>query len=300
MSAVPGPGSIAHNIAHVTLEWKRAVSLGSVEELERLLAGGADIDARDGHGQTALMVAAAKGHEHVVAWLVERGAALNVTAKFGLSALMLAVVNGRIDIVRRLTAAGADRHLRGSGAPGFAGKTALDLALARDDREMAGILRAGSVEQGSTTNSHFETAASWQAARALLSFQPLEPSNTGGLELVALRIHVRDHKNRELRVEDRTLEAHYGGFVLSQAWKGTSEARRLALAVPYGQGAQEARILGREARVYEPGPDVPPDDIDGRSPAVVTWCDGEMFYLIASGELATDLLLEIATSMYAR
>ena len=39
-----------------------------------------------------------------------------------------------------------------------------------------------------------------------------------------IRIHVRDHKLRELSINDRTLEGHYGGFVLSQARKGTDES----------------------------------------------------------------------------
>jgi len=39
-----------------------------------------------------------------------------------------------------------------------------------------------------------------------------------------IRIHVRDHKLRELSINDRTLEGHYGGFVLSQARKGTYES----------------------------------------------------------------------------
>lgn len=286
----------------MTLQWKSAVHRGSVDELERLLTAGADIDARDDHGQTALMLAAAKGHDHVVEWLVERGATLDITSKYGLSALMLAVVNGRVGSVRTLTAAGADLHLRGTGAPGFAGKTALDLALARDDREMAEILRSRAEESASATsrNPHFESAPSWEAARTLIAFQPLDPSETAGLQLQSLRIHVRDHRHRQLRIEDRTLEAHYGGFVLSQSLKGASEARRLALEVPYGLDAREARVLGREARVYELGPEVPPDDIDGRSPAVVTWYDGDIFYLIASGEMQSEVLLRIATSLYGR
>ena len=88
------------------------------------------------------MRAAIEGHDHVVAWLVERGAALDRTAKYGLSALMLAVVRGHVDVVRRLAAAGADVGLRGTGAPGFSDKTALDLAIARDDAQMVDILRA--------------------------------------------------------------------------------------------------------------------------------------------------------------
>ena len=85
-----------------------------------------------------------------------------------------------------------------------------------------------------TNNPHFETASSWKAARAKLTFQPREPGYTAGLRLHSIRIHVRDHKLREVSINDRTLEAHYGGFVLSQARKGTDEARRLALDVRYG------------------------------------------------------------------
>ena len=119
-----------------------------------------------------------------------------------------------------------------------------------------------------------------------------------GLRLQSIRIHVRDHKLRELSVGDRTLEAHYGSFVLSQARKGANEARRLALAVSYGQAGHNARIAGRAARVYELGPEPEPDDIDGRSPSVVAWHDADMFLMIASDELFSDELLRIAISLY--
>src|SRR5262245_50703179 len=147
-------------------------------------------------------------------------------------------------------------------------------------------------------NPHFTTALSWKEARALLTFEPVQPRHTGGLRLQSIRIHIRDHKMRDLAIKDRTLEAYYDRFVLSQARKGGAEARRLALAVSYGQAGSDARIAGHQARVYELGPEPPPDDIDGRSPAVVTWHDGEMFFLIASGELSADELVKIATSIY--
>jgi ankyrin repeat protein len=113
-------------------EWRSAVKAGDVRALEALLDAGADVDAKDEHGQTALMNAARDGHTPVVRLLVERGADLNHTAKFNLSALMLAVINGRDAIVGVLVDAGADLSTKGTGVPGFAGKTALDLALAAD------------------------------------------------------------------------------------------------------------------------------------------------------------------------
>jgi ankyrin repeat protein len=54
---------------------------------------------------------------------------------------MLAVVNGHEEIVRILAEAGADRQIRGTGAPGFWEKTALQLAEDAGREEIAAILR---------------------------------------------------------------------------------------------------------------------------------------------------------------
>lgn len=133
----------------------------------------------------------------------------------------------------------------------------------------------------------------------MLTFDPLEPAFTAKLRLQSLRIHVRDHKLRELSIADRTLEAHYGGFSLSQARRSAAEARRLALDVSYGRDPRDIQIAGHAGRVYELGPEPEPDDIDGRSPAVVVWHDGEMFYLVASGQMPASELFRIAISLYA-
>jgi ankyrin repeat protein len=133
-------------------EWEAAVRAGDVKTVERLSDAGFDIDALDRYGQTALMLAAMEGHTAVVRVLVARGAKLNHTAKYHLTALMLAVLNGHEHIVRELAGAGADLSLRGSGAPGFHGKTALELAEARAswssasaaDRNIVTMLREAS------------------------------------------------------------------------------------------------------------------------------------------------------------
>jgi ankyrin repeat protein len=127
----------------MTPEWKAAVNGQDTARLEELLETGSDINARDEHGQTALMIAARDGRTGTVRWLVEHGADLNHTAKFHLSALMLAVINGRDAIVGILVDAGADRSIRGSGAPGFAGKTALDIATEGSRTIMMALLRDG-------------------------------------------------------------------------------------------------------------------------------------------------------------
>jgi hypothetical protein len=80
-----------------------------------MLDAGADINALDEHGQTALMNAAHKGHLEVVHLLVECGAELNHTAKHHLTALMLAVIGRHSEVVRVLVQAGAEITLRGKG-----------------------------------------------------------------------------------------------------------------------------------------------------------------------------------------
>jgi uncharacterized protein len=112
-------------------DWEDAIKGGDLQRVRDLLDRGADLDARDRHGQTGLMLAAHAGHRAVVEVLIAHGANLNTTAKYGLSALMLAIVAGHLDVAGLLAGAGTDLGLRGTGAPGFAGKTAYDLAVGR-------------------------------------------------------------------------------------------------------------------------------------------------------------------------
>ena len=117
----------------MTADWERAIRESDVEALDRQVRAGADVNARDRHGQTGLMVAAQQGRPTVVQFLLDRGAELDHTAKYRLSAVMLAVINNHADIVRMLVGAGADLEIRGSSA-GFHDRTVRDLAIgdARD------------------------------------------------------------------------------------------------------------------------------------------------------------------------
>ncbi|HMF97102.1 MAG TPA: ankyrin repeat domain-containing protein [Vicinamibacterales bacterium] len=278
----------------MTREWEEAVHRGLLDDLKQLAESGADINARNRHNQTALMLAATAGHKPVVEWLVRRGAALDHAAKYGLSALMLAVIGGHGEIVCVLVDAGADVTLRGSGAPGFAGLAALDLAVGRNDREMIDVLATAERRIG---NPHFATAGSWDAAQALVAFVPRVPKATAGAGPPTLRVFVRDHRLRAVPIGERTLEADYGQFVFTQSHRTAEQAQFLALNVSYGPAPQEASILGRPARMYELGPAPTPEDVDGRSPAVISWHDGGAFYLLASGEMTADVLLTIAMSV---
>jgi ankyrin repeat protein len=117
--------------------WEDAVRRNDIDAVRDLLSRGIDPNARDRYGQTGLMLAAHAGHLSAVQLLIDYGVHLNLTAKYGLSALMLAVIAGHKEVAQALARAGADLTLRGTGAPGFTGKTAADLAAARGWHDLA-------------------------------------------------------------------------------------------------------------------------------------------------------------------
>jgi ankyrin repeat protein len=87
------------------------------------------------------MRAAHAGQREAVQWLVAEGANLDHTSKFHLSALMLAVIGSHDEIARMLVRAGADTSIKGTSAPGFAGKTAADLAEEAGATKLAADIR---------------------------------------------------------------------------------------------------------------------------------------------------------------
>lgn len=125
--------------------WQKAVREGDPVQVYDLIAAGADVNAKDKYGQTAIMLASVNGHSDVVQLLVDARAELDVTAKYNLSALMLAVINHHDHIVRMLVEAGADLDLRGSGAPGFYDKTVVELARDSGQEELAAYLERSKV-----------------------------------------------------------------------------------------------------------------------------------------------------------
>jgi ankyrin repeat protein len=86
----------------------------------RLLAAGADPNARDIEGRTALMLAAALDdpHDRVARALIDRGADVNATSPAGESALAMARLRGDTASVRLLIQAGARDVAGAAPAPG--------------------------------------------------------------------------------------------------------------------------------------------------------------------------------------
>ena len=104
----------------------RAAQAGNVAGLQAALAAGADVDARDGRGWTALMYAVDKGYTLLVEPLLGAGANPDVRAPDGATALFMAVAHGHTDVIALLMEAGADPKVKGP-----KGKTAVDVARTR-------------------------------------------------------------------------------------------------------------------------------------------------------------------------
>ncbi len=121
--------------------WWNAAIQGNASKLKTMLEREEeDVNSRDRYGQTALMIVSRSGHFDAARVLINAHADLDCTAKYGLSALMLAIINGHEEIARLLIEAGADIAITGTGAPGFAGRNALDLAKDRGAAVIANLL----------------------------------------------------------------------------------------------------------------------------------------------------------------
>jgi ankyrin repeat protein len=137
-----------------------AVKAGDRETAIGLIEAGAEIDARDTDGSTALLYAAYQGDLAVVSALIAAGADVNAFNDYGANALQQAASAGDAALIARLLEGGADVE-----SPNAEGQTALMAAARTGVVEAARVL----VEHGADVNAREswggQTALMWAAAQ---------------------------------------------------------------------------------------------------------------------------------------
>lgn len=186
-----------------------AARKGDIKKVRKLLEQGADVDAKDIDGLTALHEAAENKHTDVVKVLLQAGADANIRDRkwYAWTPLDKAVMNGCVDIVKVLLEAGADVNAK----HGEHNLTVLMMAaLSGHTETVAALLDAGADVNTSRTDG--DTALHWAAmtgqaetVRLLLENNAsINAKNTSGempLQMAAAADHtevvslLREHEN---------------------------------------------------------------------------------------------------------
>ncbi|MFN3649442.1 MAG: ankyrin repeat domain-containing protein [Armatimonadota bacterium] len=123
--------------------------------VELLLAHGAEVDAKDPAGDTALKYAIQYGQPRFVRRLLEAGADVHVANRMGNTPLAYAVARGRPEVIRALEAAGAKRSL----------DDAMSEALRNNDAAEVGKLLQRGAKVNARDRYSGETVLIWASRR---------------------------------------------------------------------------------------------------------------------------------------
>ena len=275
----------------------RAAQTGDLTGLQGTLAAGADVDARDGKGWTALMHAVAKGYPLVVEPLLKAGADPDLRAPDGATALFMAAAEGHAEIIERLMEAEADVSIRGP-----EGRTAVDLALTRyGDAETA--RRSGEppavlalLEGMSLDDAAFARAEVAGTAAAYAKYRSSYPQGRHSEEAGRReRERTAGRRFRDCVVCPKLVVVPEGSFLMGspsgEAGRGNDEGpvHRVRMARPLAVGVYEVTFGEWEACVSGGGcGGYRPDDEGwgrGRRPVIyVSWEDAKAYVEWLSGE----------------
>lgn len=160
-----------------------AARFGNIAEVERLLSVPSQrlkVDAEDMSGETALMHAAANGHEDVCVSLLQGGADVNHRSFDGSTALLLGSTFGRDNVVNILLNHGADVD-----AADRFGETPLMVSAARGYTNIMSQLLEGGCRVNRTAAAGGSTALLRAAERGKVAAVELLLQNRSSVELAA-------------------------------------------------------------------------------------------------------------------
>ena len=136
-----------------------AIKAADGDAVRALLAGGADVDAREPDGTTALHWAAHKGDSDAVRLLLAAGADVEAANRYAVTPLMLACARGSAPVVEALLGAGADAN---AALP--EGETALMTAARTGNVRVIRLLLAAGADVDARESWRGQTALMWAAA----------------------------------------------------------------------------------------------------------------------------------------
>lgn len=96
---------VLENTKSSPLVW--AGNVGNLEEVRSLIKSGADLNAKNTLGYSALLMASERGHSDVAKALIEAGADVNTARDDGVNPLFLEAQRGNIELVKLLVSKGA-------------------------------------------------------------------------------------------------------------------------------------------------------------------------------------------------
>jgi ankyrin repeat protein len=129
------PSSVPGDLSNKNTQLIQAAEKDDIQAVQTLLASGAEVNAANTYGVTALMMAAQNGHTDIVKVLLEAKADVNTKDTFAGTALMVATVKGHTKIVEALLEKGADVN-----AENTIGTTALWVAAYNGHVEVVKLL----------------------------------------------------------------------------------------------------------------------------------------------------------------
>jgi len=154
---------------------KSVAEAGHLEAVKTLLTQGASVDARDANGNTCLITAVRrKKNADLINLLIDNGADVNAQNPAGDSALTLAAAACGADIIDKLVARGADMNHRGA-----VGRTALMNAIAYFNEAAALILIKKGCRTDITDNDGRNALAMAESKRMTVVAEAIKKAGRG-------------------------------------------------------------------------------------------------------------------------
>ena len=133
----------------------RSSAYGHIDMVKKFIEDGADVNAKNNDGNTALMMASWNGHIEVVRFLLKNGADVNAKNNDDNTALQTASMNGRTEIVAMLLNNGADVNMKDE-----EGTTALSAASEAGETEVVKLLLKNGADVNVIDDNEY-TALDW-------------------------------------------------------------------------------------------------------------------------------------------